>query len=172
MANRILLKSVLKHDLTSFIQRTAQTVAPHERYMHNWHIDVIAWHLQQCLNGEITRLIINLPPRHLKSICASVAFPAYVLGHDPRARIVVASYANELATKLAIDCRSVMRSPWYREAFPKTRIDRDKDTELEFMTTARGFRLGTSVGGSLTGRGGNYVIIDDPIKPADAMSNV
>ena len=69
-------------------------------------------------------MIINVPPRHLKSTCASIAFPAYVLGHDPRARIIVASYPNELATKLAIDGRSAMRAPWYRETFPKARISR------------------------------------------------
>jgi predicted phage terminase large subunit-like protein len=65
-----------------------------------------------------------------------------------------------------------MESPWYRHAFPGTRLDREKNAELEFMTTARGYRLGTSVGGTLTGRGGNFVVIDDPMKPNEAMSDV
>jgi hypothetical protein len=74
--DRDLLTSALREDLASFIQRSFQTVAPGVPYLHNWHIDAIAWHLRQCLKRKIRRLIITLPPRSLKSICASVAFPA------------------------------------------------------------------------------------------------
>jgi predicted phage terminase large subunit-like protein len=94
-----------------------------------------------------------------------------MLGRDPTKRIICVSYSQELAVKHANDCRTVMNSPWYRRAFPHTRIDPGKNTETEFMTTQRGFRLSTSVGGTLTGRGGDLIIIDDPIKPADAMSD-
>jgi hypothetical protein len=66
-------------------------------------------------NNEV-RLIINLPPRHLKSLMASIAFPAWCLGHDPSAQILCVSYAQDLADKLARDCRSIMMSPWYRSA--------------------------------------------------------
>ena len=138
------------------------TVAPHQPYLDNWHIHLIAWRLQQVAEGRIKRLLITLPPRHLKSICASVAFPAWMLGRDPSRRIVCASYSNELPAKHARDCRAVMAADWYRALYPRTRIDPAKDAELEFMTTDRGFRLGTSVGGTLTGRGGNLIIIDDP----------
>ena len=115
---------------------------------------------------------MTLPPRNLKSICASVAFPAWALGHDPTLRIICASYSSELAAKHARDCRAVMESPWYRQVFPKTRLDRAKTAEMEFATTARGFRLATSVGGTLTGRGGNLIIIDDALKASDAMSDL
>ena len=64
----------------------------------------------------------------------------------------------------------MIESPWYRQLFPRTRIDPRKNTEAEFEMTARGYRLATSVGGTLTGRGGNLIIIDDPLKPAEAMS--
>ena len=101
----------------------------------------------------------------------SVAFPAWALGHDPSLRIIAASYSTELARRHALDCRAVMEAGWYRSIFPKTRIHLDKNTELEFMTTTRGFRLTTSVGGTLTGRGGNLIIIDDPMKPSEAMSD-
>jgi len=156
--------------LPTFIRKSFGTVAPAVSYQHNWHIDTIAWHLQQCLDGKINRLIITLPPRSLKSICASVAFPAWALGRNPGLRIICASYANELTRKHALDCRAVMESDWYRDTFPGTRLHPDKNTELEFMTTARGYRYGTSVGGTLTGRGGNFLIIDDPMKSGDAMS--
>ena len=166
------LKDVLRQDLASFIQRCFQTVVPGADYQNNWHIDAIAWHLQQCIDGRIKRLIITLPPRNLKSICASVAFPAWVLGRDPTRRIICASYANELTSKHARDCRLVMESDWYKAAFPGTRLNPKKSAELDFETTRQGYRYGTSLGGALTGRGGNFVIVDDPIKPADAMSDV
>jgi hypothetical protein len=71
----------------------------------NWHIDAIAYRPEQIRNGEITRLIINLPPRYLKSILVSVAFPAFLLGHDARRRIFAISYGGELAEKHAADSR-------------------------------------------------------------------
>ena len=166
------LEAALRYDLASFIQRSFQTVVPAAEYQDNWHIDAIAWHLRQCFDGGIKRLIITLPPRNLKSICASVAFPAWVLGRDPSLRIICASYANDLTAKHARDCRAVMESAWYRSLFPQTRLNPKKSAELEFETTRQGYRYGTSLGGALTGRGGNFVIIDDPIKPADAMSEV
>jgi hypothetical protein len=114
--------------------------------------------------------MINLPPRYLKSICASVAFPAWVLGHDPSKRIICASYSENLASKHSLDCRSVIESSWYRQAFVQTRLSSRKKTALNFETTAYGFRYATSVGGTLTGRGGNIIIVDDPLKPEEAMS--
>jgi len=84
----------------------------------NWHIEVIAAKLAAVWEGKIRRLIINLPPRHLKSLLASIAFPAWCLGHDPSAQILSVSYGQELADKLARDCRSIMMSPWYRRIFP------------------------------------------------------
>ncbi len=168
--SRRLLQLRARHDLVTFIHRTFQTVVPGQPYLHNWPIEAIAWHLQLCLARKIRRLIITMPPRSLKSICASVALPAFALGHDPTQRIVGVSYAHDLMLKHARDCRTVIESPWYRKLFPGTRLDPRKNTEAEFETTARGYRLGTSVGGTLTGRGGNLIIIDDPMKPMEAMS--
>jgi predicted phage terminase large subunit-like protein len=93
-----------------------------------------------------------------------------LLGHNPSLRIIGVSYSESLARKHANDCRALMRSSLYRAVFPATRISPAKDTETEVMTTARGSRLATSVGGTLTGRGGNLLIIDDPLKPQDAHS--
>ncbi len=115
--------------------------------------------------------MINLPPRYLKSLVTSVAFPAFVLGHDPTKRLIVASYGSDLAVKLANDCRTVINSPRYKSIFPGLQISRMKNTESEIATTRGGFRLATSVDGSLTGRGGHIMIIDDPLKPSDASSD-
>ncbi len=144
-----LFRALLRQNLASFIHKVFYTVSPYRCYQHNWHIDATAWHLEQCLRGDIKRLIITVPPRHLKSISASVAFPAWALGHDPSLRIIAASYAARLARNHTLDCRAVLEAPWYRRVFPKTRLHPDKNPELEVMTTARGFRHATSIGGSV-----------------------
>jgi hypothetical protein len=137
----------------------------------NWHIEAMAYHLEQVRLGKINRLIINSPPRYLKSLVTSVAFPAFVLGHDPTKRLIVVSYSSDLAVKFANDCRTIINSPRYKSIFPGLQISRIKNTEFEIVTTGGGFRLATSVDGSLTGRGGHIIIVDDPIKPSDASSD-
>nr|WP_281721809.1 phage terminase large subunit [Nitrosomonas nitrosa] len=167
---RTVVREATREDLVAFIERSFRLLLPKQAYHRNWHIEAIAWHLRECHERRIKRLIISMPPRNLKSICASVAFPAWVLGRNPSTRIVCVSYSNELTEKHARDCRAIMQAPWYREAFPNTVIDTGKNTVLEYATTQHGYRLGTSVGGTLTGRGGNLIIIDDPMKPQEAMS--
>ena len=85
------------------------------------------------------------------------------MGRDPARRIICASYGSDLAIDHANACRAVMRSAWYRDLFPNMQVDPRKDTETELRTTNRGYRLTTTVGGSLTGRGGSIIIIDDPM---------
>ena len=167
---RAYLDAMLRRSLSAFVMRSFKEVVPGQTYMHNWHIDAMAWHLEQCAKGSIKRLIISLPPRSAKSLCASVAFPAWVLGHDPTMRILCASYTESLAGNLSQSCRDLMLSPWYKRVFPGTRIGPDRNSRLEFVTSRRGFRYATSVGGTLTGRGGNIIIIDDPLSADDAMS--
>ena len=100
----------------------------------NLHLEVIAAKLTAVREGKIRRLIINLPPRHLKSLMASIAFPAWCLGHDPSAQILCVSYAQDLADKLARDCRGIMMSPWYREIF-RARLAPHRQAVQEFITT-------------------------------------
>jgi len=132
-------------------------------------ISIIAAKLTEVREGKIRRLIINLPPRHLKSLMASIAFPAWFLGLDPSVQILCVSYAQDLADKLARDCRSIMTSPWYRQLFP-TRLAAHRQAVQEFITTRQGYRLATSTGGVLTGRGADIILIDDPLKPEEALS--
>ena len=165
---RDILNAALQCYLLAFIQRIVQTVVSGTTYMHNWHIQAIAWHLQQVYEGRIRRLLITVPPRHLKSLCASVAFPAWLLGRDPAIRIISASYANEFAGQIASQFRNVIQSLWYREAFPGLAIA--QDTANDFKTTRNGQRYTTSVGGALTGMGADVIIIDDPMKSDDANS--
>jgi predicted phage terminase large subunit-like protein len=163
-------QTILRSDLGYFAERCFSEINPQTEFLANWHIEVIAAKLAAVRQGKIRRLIINLPPRHLKSLMASVAFPAWCLGHDPSAQILCVSYAQDLADKLARDCRSVMTSPWYRRIFP-TRLAPHRQAVQEFVTTRQGYRLATSTGGVLTGRGADYILIDDPLKPDEALSD-
>ena len=106
------MAALLRLDLSSFIHRSFLELNPQTDYLHNWHIDLIADKLMQVERGQCKRLIINMPPRNLKSICGSVALPAWLLGRNPSKKIICASYAADLAIKLATDCRQVMLSPW------------------------------------------------------------
>ena len=135
----------------------------------NWHLDLIANKLEDVMEGRTRRLIINIPPRYGKSLIASVALPSYILGHDPRAQIVCVCYSQDLSDKMASDTRRLMNSPWYQSVFP-TRLHSPRARLSELSTMAGGTRLATSVGGMLTGRGGNIIIIDDPLKPSEAAS--
>jgi predicted phage terminase large subunit-like protein len=162
--------AILRRDLCCFAQRCFFELNPQTAFAMNWHIEVIAAKLTAVRQGKIRRLIINLPPRHLKSLMASIAFPAWCLGHDPSAQILCVSYAQDLADKLARDCRSIMMSPWYRRIFP-TRLAAHRQAVQEFITTAQGYRLATSTGGVLTGRGADIILIDDPLKPEEALSD-
>jgi len=161
---------LLRHDLVTFAGRCFQDLNPQTELAMNRHLEVIAAKLAAVREGKIRRLIINLPPRHLKSLMASTAFPAWSLGRDPTAQILCVSYAQDLADKLARDCRGIMMSPWYRQLFP-TRLAPHRQAVQEFITTRQGYRLATSTGGVLTGRGADIILIDDPLKPDEALSD-
>ena len=103
-----LLNAILRSDFASFLHRSLFTLNPGAHFLPNWHIDAIAYQLSRVRAGEVTRLIINLPPRYLKSLMVSVAFPAFLMGHDPRLRIFGISYGAELAAKHAADFRSIV----------------------------------------------------------------
>ena len=161
---------LLKADFPTFIGKTLSTVDPAATYQPNWHINVIAEYLEAIRRKEINRLIINLPPRSLKSVCVSVAWPAWLLGHYPQSRIIAASYAASLSIKHSLDCRQIIESSWYKHIFPHTILARDQNEKHKFMTTKRGSRFATSVGGTATGEGGNTLIIDDPMNAGQAMN--
>src|SRR5271169_2989997 len=142
----------LRLDFAAFAQRCFRELNPLTALAMNWHVEVMTAKLAAVRAGQIRRLIVNVPPRHLKSLVGSVAFPAWCLGRQPGAQIICASYAQDLADKLARDCRRIMMSDWYQRAFP-TRLSAQRQAVGEFETTAQGCRLATSVGGVLTGRG-------------------
>ncbi len=162
------LAAILRTDLRFFVRKVFATVSPGEVYRHNWHIEAIVHQLLQVYSGDSRRLLINQPPRSLKSICVSVAYVAWLLGHDPARRVIVVSYSGEFAAELHRQFRMVVESDWYRQLFPATRWA--KETGSDLVTTHGGGRLATSVGGTLTGRGADLVIIDDPLNATEALS--
>jgi predicted phage terminase large subunit-like protein len=161
--------AALRGDFHTFALRCFIELNSGASFQPTPHFVVMAAKLQELRDGGAKRLIVNIPPRHLKSLAASIALPAWLLGHDPNAAIVNVTYGQELSDKFARDCRAVMMSSWYQSLFA-TRLSPNRPSLQELVTTAGGFRLATSVGGVLTGRGADFVIIDDPLKPGDAMS--
>jgi hypothetical protein len=166
-----IVDAICRLDFVSFVRKCFHTLSPNTELLMNWHIYALAYQLEQVRCGKIKRLNVNFPPRMLKSLISSVAFPAFILGHDPTKRVIVVSYGSDLAIKLANDFRAIVNAPWYRRMFPGTRISRTKNTEFEVVTTQNGGRLAVSIDGALTGRGGDFVIVDDPLKAIDARSD-
>jgi predicted phage terminase large subunit-like protein len=162
------LDALLRSNFGTFCHKVFNTLNSAPSFKPNWHIDAVIHHLDQARLGHTKRLIINMPPRSLKSVLASVALPAFILGHDPTARLICVSYAQPLAAKLARDFRRVLESDWYKRIFPHTIVSKDAEEMIE--TSAGGARFSTSVGAAVTGLGGRIIIVDDPMKPEDAAS--
>src|ERR1700730_7772187 len=168
MNDAAVLAALLRSDLRFFVWKSFQTILPGTPYLPNWHVDAIVHQLMGVHAGEIPRLLITQPPRSLKSICVSVAYLAWLLGHDPTRRVIVVSYSNDFAAELHRQFRMVIDAPWYRGLFPGMRPAKDSGTEL--VTSQGGSRYATSVGGTLTGRGADLIIVDDPLNANEVHS--
>lgn len=171
-AKQLLLRRKARRSMGEFTKQVFATVDRGAVYKHNWHIDCVCEYLEACHRREIQNLIINMPPRFMKSICVTIAFPAWSLGHNPSEQILAGSFSAQLSSKHSADCRLVMQSPWYRAMFPETIIKHDQNEKTNYETTMQGHRVATSVGGTATGRGGNILILDDPINPKKAESEI
>lgn len=156
---------LFRHNLPSFIDFAFRATTPATPFRPNWHIDVMADYLSRCHAGEMRRLLINLPPRYLKSFCASVCFPAWLLGLNPHAKILVIAGSEALARQLERRTLQLMTSVRYRALFPQTRLP---SPERGVRVSFGGYCEYLNTATSLMGRGGDYIIIDDPINPGDA----
>jgi predicted phage terminase large subunit-like protein len=163
---------VCRDNFFPFVWRVFDTLhhGPTGKFEPVWHVRAMCHELDQIRTGENKRLVINIPPRCLKSVTVAVAYVAYLLGHFPEAKIIVASYGLDLARKHSEDCRRVMQSRWYQEMFPHTRLAKKGNTSEEIRTTKGGTRKAVSIGSSVTGHGADYIIIDDLLKAGDANS--
>ncbi|MEQ9566041.1 MAG: hypothetical protein RLN85_09550, partial [Pseudomonadales bacterium] len=144
-----------------------ETLHPGQKFNENWSIEAICHALGLVADGRERRLMIHVPPRTLKSIIVSVAWPAYLLGHDPRMRIFVVSANLDLAAELSNKFRKIVDQPWYKATFPTMQGGPAKDNELMFETPQGGCRRSVSVNGSIIGKGADLIIIDDPVDASD-----
>ena len=161
--------SILRTDLNAFIEKCFYTLEPGAEYLDNWHIQEIVRNLQAVESGDVKRLVINMPPRYLKSLCVSVGWSAWLMGRNPARKIIAASHTSSLSTKHSLDVRKIMQSEWYKKIFPGFDFAADQNEKHKFMSKQFGFRLATSVNGNITGEGADIIIVDDPQTPEQAF---
>src|SRR5258708_1464503 len=155
-----------------FIPLAWPEAEPPPEFLPNWHNDAIADHLQAVAEGQITKLVINIPPGHAKSLLVSVLWPAWMWVRNPKWRALFASYAAELAIRDSVRCRSLIESEWYREMFqPEWQLSTDQNTKALFENTEKGFRISLGVGGKGTGYRGDAIVVDDALNAKEAFSD-
>lgn len=160
----------LRKDFRSFFKKFFVQLNPTTILKWNWHIDCISEYLMAVHNKELSRLIINIPFRMLKSSICSVAFPAWSLGNNPSTKFMNISYADELSTSLSVQCRQIIESPLFGEIFPEFQLKRDQNQKTRFETIQNGYRYATSTGGGATGHGANILTADDYLSAKMAAS--
>lgn len=158
--------------LYEFVRQSWHVMEPGIAFVPSWHIEVICEHLQAIHEGEIRRLLINIPPRHSKSTIVSVAFPCWEWIHSPQEKFLCASYSGTLAIRDNLKARRLVTSPWYQERWGDVfRMSGDQSAKQRFENDKTGYRIATSVGGTATGEGGSRLILDDGISTQDAQSD-
>jgi predicted phage terminase large subunit-like protein len=170
-----------RRSLAEFVRQAWPIVEPADPYQHNWHVDAVCAHLEAVARGQIRKLVINIPPGHLKSTLVSVCWPAWVWTWRPEWRGLFSSYAQDLAVRDAVKSRTLMDSDWYQRAFilgrgarggPLWKFSDDMNRKDLFTNSASGMRMSLSVGSKATGFRGNAVVVDDPLNAKDAPSKL
>jgi len=160
-----------KNSLSEFVRQAWHVIEPATLYLHNWHIEAICEHLEAVTRGEIKRLLINMPPRHMKSIIVSVCWPCWEWIENPARRWLFSSYAQSLSTRDSLKCRRLIQSPWYQKNWGETfKLTSDQNAKTRFENDKTGYRIATSVGGVGTGEGGDRIVCDDPHNVKEAES--
>jgi len=167
---RGLVRAHARTSLYGFYRLVFPVLAPEASFSFSPHFRVLARALEKVGTGETRRLMIAIPPRHGKSLFASVALPAWILGRDPTRKIICASYGDQLSKDFSTRFRDLLRSPNYEAIFPGMQIDAGGASLAEVRTSAKGYRLATTVQSPATGKGAHFIIVDDPFKAAEAAS--
>jgi predicted phage terminase large subunit-like protein len=158
--------------LREFVRQAWHIVEPSTPFVPGWHIDAIVEHLEAVTRGEIRNLLINVPPRHMKSLLVSVFWPAWEWIRWPERRWLYSSYGAQLSIRDSIKCRRLIESPWYQHHFGHVfALTSDQNTKGRFDNNRSGYRLSTSVGGAATGEGGDRIVCDDPHNVQEAESD-
>jgi len=162
-----------RRSLREFTKASWPSIEPAQPFINNWHIDAISDHLQAVVEGDIKRLIINVPPRHMKSISVAVALPAWTWTKQPDKKFLYASYASSLSVRDSVKCRRLIDSNWYQDHFGDAfDLTSDQNQKQRFENNKTGARIATSVDGALTGEGGDIIIIDDPHNVRESDSSL
>lgn len=163
-------RELCSRSLIDFVRRAWPVLEPSTPYVHGWHMDVLAEHLEAVTAGQINRLLINIPPGTMKSLLTGVLWPAWEWGPKgrPSTRVIGASHEVGLATRDARKMRLLVQSDWYQRLWP-TVLTGDQNQKTFFENESTGWRQACAVG-SMTGRRGDRVIWDDPHSVEDAHS--
>ena len=134
------------------------------------HHKIFAEKLNKVATGEIKRLIVNMPPRHTKSEFASTFFPSFIMGKKPKMKIMQTTHTGELAVRFGRKVRNLMDQKEYKDVFPEVKLQADNKSAGRWETNKGGEYFAAGVGGAVTGRGADLLIIDDPHSEQDALS--
>lgn len=158
--------------LREFVRQGWPVIEPSTPFVPGFHIDAIIDHLEAVSRGEIRNLLINVPPRHMKSLLVCVFWPAWEWSRWPERRFLYSSYAASLSMRDSVKCRRLIESPWYQARWGHLfRLTDDQNAKTRFDNNRSGYRLSTSVGGAVTGEGGDRIVCDDPHNVADVSSD-
>lgn len=161
---RLILREKAQNNFMPFVHHV------YENFIEGRHHLEIAEKLEKVATGEITRLIVNMPPRHSKSELASYLMPAWFLGRNPKLKIIQATHNTELAVRFGRKVRDLIDSEQYGHIFPDTDLKADSKAAGRWETSAGGEYFAAGVGAAVTGRGADLFIIDDPHSEQDALS--
>jgi predicted phage terminase large subunit-like protein len=165
--------ALLERSFSAFIAAAWHVIEPDTPYLPNWHVDAIADHIEAMCAGEIRNLLVTMPPRMMKSLGISVLLSPWRWITTPGERFFYTSYNGDLATEHGLGSRRVIESDWYQSRWGvRVALAKDQNRKTMFENTRRGVRRAASIGGGATGKGGDWIICDDPHNVSDAESDV
>lgn len=165
------LRRLAEGSLYEFTKQAWHVIEPGSKFVGGWHLESVSEHLEAVSNGEIRDLIINMPPRHMKSIQVAVMWPVWTWVLQPEHRWLFASYAGSLSVRDSLKCRRLMQSPWFQARWgDKFKLTGDQNAKTFFENDKSGYRFATSVGAATTGHGGDTLVVDDPHNSLEAQS--
>lgn len=171
LAKELLDKELAERSLVEFFQQSWEIIEPGTKYKHNWHVDLICEYLEMVTAGEIRRLIINIPPKYLKSRIVSVVWPVWSWMKAPHERWIFASHALPLSIRDSRYRRQILMAPWYQRKWGHiVRLSEEQNQKTEFENETKGSMVCRSVKGGVIGRGGDKIVVDDPLEPEAALS--
>lgn len=172
-AAEIVRRKRASESLHEFARQAWPIIEGGRQFVDGWHIRAICEHLEAVHRGELSNLLINMPPRFMKSGLIAVMYPAWEWIHKPDTQFLFASYAEKLSIRDNVKCRRVIESQWYQSRWGRRfQLVGDSNTKLRFDNDKTGYRLATSVDGTNTGEGGDVIVYDDPNSARDCSETV